>query len=421
MNAAPEHEQGRRNAARSLPRLVRAARQAAYGLLDNGTARPLGVLLQRVIIALILISVASTVLQSVPSLRDEVGGLLRAVEIVAVAVFTVEYAVRVWSAVEHPPYRGLPRWKARLRYVLTAGALIDLLAVAPFYLAWCGVVDVRALLTMRLLRFLKLTRYSPGVGSLIEAIRNERKALLTCLMLLAGIALISAAFMHLAEREAQPDKFGTIPDALYWSVVTLTTVGYGDVVPVTAMGKVIAAATALLGLFMLALPIGILASSFAQVIQRRDFVVTWSMVARVPLFSELSAAEIMDVMHCLNSMSVDAGHVVVRKGDVAESMYFIASGAVTVELPDRPIRLGEGHFFGEMALLNRGTRSATVRASTKTKLLVLDAADLRNLMESKPDVGRAIEEIARERARALHVPSEPGRPASGSEGSGGDR
>jgi voltage-gated potassium channel len=399
-DAAPDQKSRRRAKPASRLKLLlsRTARQEAYDLLDNGTTRPLGLALQKAIIALILISVAASVLQSVPEIDAEFEWLFLAIEFVALSCFTLEYAVRVWSAVEDPPYHDLSPWQARLEYLVTPGALIDLLAIAPFYLAWFGAIDVRVLLTLRLLRFLKLTRYSPGMRSLVEAIQGERKSLLTCLMFLVGIALIGADFMHWAERDAQPDKFGTVPEALYWAVITLATVGYGDVVPVTVAGKVIASVTALLGLFMLALPIGILASSFAQVIQRRDFVVTWSMVARVPLFNALSAAEILEVMRHLNSMSVEAGEVIVRKDDLAESMYFIASGAVTVEIPNQPVRLGEGHFFGEMALLRRTKRSATVRAATKTKLLVLDSADLRNLMEQRPEIGDAIEDIVRQRA-----------------------
>lgn len=382
------------------------ARRTAYALLDHGSDHAAGMLLHRTLIGLILVTTVASVLESVPSYAARFGLLFRAVELVAVVAFTLEFAVRVWCSTEHPLYRDLPPWKARLRYLGTAGAVVDLLAIAPFYLNGLGIIDVRALLTLRLLRFLKLTRYTPGMRSLIEVIRTERTSLLTCLMFLVGVALISAAFMRWAEQDAQPDKFGTIPDALYWAVITLATVGYGDVVPMTAAGKLIASATALLGLFLLALPIGILASSFAQVIQKRDFVVTWSMVARVPLFNALPATDIAEIMRYLNSMSAEAGEVIVRQGDLAQSMYFIASGEVSVEIPGMPVVLSEGQFFGEMALLARGKRTATVRATARTKLLVLDGADLDGIMERKPEVGRAIRQVAGERARPVG-PSAP--------------
>jgi voltage-gated potassium channel len=375
----------------------RVTRREAYRLLDQGDDHPVGMVLHKAIIGLILVSVAASVLESVPSLAFRFGSLFLAVEIVAVVAFTLEYLMRLWCAVEHPPYRDFPRWRARLAYVISVGAIIDLFAIAPFYLEFFGLLDIRALLVLRLLRFLKLARYSPGMRSLADAVQSERTALLSCVMFLIGLALISASFMHWAERAAQPDKFGTVPDALYWAMITLATVGYGDVVPVTPLGKFIASLTAVFGIAMLALPVGILATAFAQVIQRRDFVVTWSMVARVPLFNELPAGDIAEIMRYLNSLSAEPGEIIVRKGDVAHSMYFIATGEVSVDVPGQAVRLGEGHFFGEIALLRQSKRSATVRAVSKTKLLLLDAADLRGLMERKPHVAEVIERVARER------------------------
>ncbi len=405
-NAAPTPGKRRQRArpARIMKRLAsRSFRREVYNLLDQGSDEPLAIAIRRTIIALIILSVAGSVLITVPSLVARFGSLFSFIELIAVAAFSLEYLARLWVAVEHPPYRDMAPWRARLAYLVSPAALIDLVAIAPFYLELLGVVNLPVLLVLRLLRFLKLTRYSPGMRSLADAVQSERTALLSCLMFLIGLALISASFMQWAEHDAQPDKFGTVPDALYWAMITLSTVGYGDVVPITTMGKLVASFTAVFGIAMLALPVGILATSFAQVIQRRDFVVTWSMVARVPLFNELPAADIADIMRYLNSLSAEAGEVVVRKGDVAHSMYFIATGEVSVEVPGQPVRLGEGHFFGEIALLKRSKRSATVRATVKTKLLVLDATDLQGLVERKPHIGEVIERVARERMNSERV------------------
>ena len=160
--------------------------------------------------------------------------------------------------------------------------------------------------------------------------------------------------MHVAEADAQPDKFGTIPEAMWWAIVTLGTVGYGDVVPVTPFGKIVASFTIIGGLMMVALPVGIIATAFAREIHRRDFVVTWSMVARVPLFAELSAAEIAHIMPLLRAQIVGPGANIVRRGEPAHSMYFIAAGEVEIELPDERVRLGGGQFFGEIAVLAPG-------------------------------------------------------------------
>src|SRR5450631_3339118 len=120
--------------------------------------------------------------------------------------------------------------------------------------------------------------------------------------------------MHLAEGKVQPDKLGTIPDALWWSIVTVGTIGYGDVVPVTALGKLIATGTIFVGLIMIALPVGIIANAFSEQVHRRDFIVTWGMIAKVPLFSELNAAEIADISELLRAHLAEPGEIIIREG-----------------------------------------------------------------------------------------------------------
>ncbi len=222
-------------------------------------------------------------------------------------------------------------------------------------------------------------------------------------MILLGAVLVAASAMHLVEGKAQPDRFGTIPDAMYWAVITLTTVGYGDVVPVTAAGKMIAALTAIAGLAMLALPVAIISSAFAREIHKRDFVVTWSMVSKVPLFSNLDAAAVAEIMRYLQSQTADAGEVIVRRGEAAHSMYFIASGAVEIDLPSRRVVLDEGRFFGEISLLRKSERSGMVRALERTRLLVLEAHDLHVVMAAYPEIAQRIDEVARDRLAAEQI------------------
>jgi voltage-gated potassium channel len=184
---------------------------------------------------------------------------------------------------------------------------------------------------------------------------------------------------------------------MWWAIVTLGTIGYGDVVPMTPLGKVIATGTIFLGLVMIALPVGIIANAFAEEIHRRDFVVTWGMVAKVPLFSELNASEIADIMRLLRAQQVEPGAVIARRGEPAHSMYFVAAGEVEIELKERRIRFGPGHFFGEVAALRRARRSATVVATARTSLLVLDAHDLHALMEREPRIAERVREVVRSR------------------------
>jgi voltage-gated potassium channel len=148
---------------------------------------------------------------------------------------------------------------------------------------------------------------------------------------------------------------------------------------------------------MVALPVGIIATAFSEMIHRRDFVVTWGMIAKVPLFAGLEAGDIADVMRLLRAQTVEPGAVIARRGDAAHSMYFIAAGEVEIALKDSSVRLGAGHFFGEVAVLRRARRSATVTALTRANLLVLDAHDLHALMERAPRVAARMHEMVKQR------------------------
>jgi voltage-gated potassium channel len=356
-----------------------------------------GRIVGRLIVLLILVNLVAVTLESVPALAARYGMLFFSIEIVSLLVFTVEYLARIWVAGEHPSQRHLQVGQARWRYMLSPAGIIDLLAVLPFWFSFLLPTDLRVLLMFRILRFLKLARYSPGMRSLLDALYAERRALIGCFVILLGAALISATAMHLVERHAQPEKFGTIPDAMWWAIVTLGTIGYGDVVPITTLGRLVASVTIFGGLIMIALPVGIIATAFAEEIHRRDFMVTWGMVARVPLFAELNAGEIADIMRLMRAQTVEPGDLIVRRGEIARSMYFVAAGEVEIELKDSRIRLGVGHFFGEIALLRQSRRTATVTAVTRTSLLVLDSHDLQALMEREPRVAERIDEVMRER------------------------
>ncbi len=375
-------------------------RRRVYEILERGSAGDrVSLVVDRCLIALIIVNLAAVVLESVPLLATRYGIWFSVIEYASLVVFTVEYALRVWASIEHAPHRHLPVRTARLRYILSGPGIVDLLAVLPFWFAFLLPPDLRVVLVLRMIRFLKITRYSPAMRSLLEVLYRERRALFGCVVILFGTTLIAAALMHVVEARAQPDKLGTIPDAMWWAIVTLGTIGYGDVVPITPLGKVIAAATVFLGLVMVALPVGIVANAFAEEIHRRDFVVTWGMVARVPLFSELNANEIADIIRLLRAQQVEPGATIVRRGEPGHSMYFIAAGEVEIELPHQRIRLGVGHFFGEVAVLRRARRSANVTARVRTSLLVLDAQDLHELMERDPRIAERVREVARSRVK----------------------
>jgi voltage-gated potassium channel len=373
-------------------------RQRLYGVLDQGSdADRLSAAVNWTLIGLIIVTLASTVLESVPRLAAQYGTAFEAIEYAALITFSIEYAARLWTAIEHPRWRRFGAIRSRLRLAASPAGLIDLAAVLPFWLPLFLAADFKALLVLRLIRFFKLTRYSPAMRSLLEALYSERRALVGCFVILCGATLIAAALMHLAEGAAQPEKFGTIPDAMWWAIVTLGTVGYGDAVPITAAGRLVAGLTIFVGLLMVALPVGIVATAFANEVHRRDFVVTWGLVARIPLFSELTAVQIGDVMKILRAQKADKGTIIARRGEPAHSMYLIVDGEVEIKLHHKHVHLGAGDFFGEVAALRQSRRSATIVALRPTRLLALDASDLHSLMDREPQIAARIWDAARTR------------------------
>jgi voltage-gated potassium channel len=373
-------------------------RRRAYGILEHEQIgdRPMR-LVSGLLVMLVLTNISAVVLESVPRFGAGFSGIFAAIEAVSLVVFTAEYMLRIWVAPEHAPRPGRTALQARLSYTLSTDGLVDLVSVLPFWLAFVTPSELRILLMFRIVRFLKLTRYSPALRSLLAALYSERRALSGCVVILSGMTLLAAVLVHLAERNAQPEKFGTIPDAMWWALVTLGTVGYGDAVPVTPAGRLIAALTIVGSFIMVALPVGIIATAFSEQIHRRDFVITWGMVARVPLFAGLDAASIADIMQLLRAQTVDAGAVIARRGEEAHSMYFIAGGKVDIALAGRHVSLGVGHFFGEIAVLRRARRSATVTAASRTSLLVLDASDFHLLMERDQQIAERVHAVIRQR------------------------
>lgn len=350
--------------------------------------------------ALVLPIVASLLVvavESVPALVGRYGTLFSVIELVATGIFAFEYGGRIWAAGQGAR-SGTGR--ARIRYLVSPWGIIDLLAVLPLWLAWLTPIAPQTIFALRTLRFLKLARYSPAIRSLLDVLYAERRALFGCLIIMLGATFFSATLMHAAERIAQPEKFGTVPDAMWWAIVTLGTIGYGDVVPVTLLGRFIATATIFAGLIMVALPVGIIATAFADEIHRRDFIITWGMVARVPLFSELTALNIAEIMRLLKARRASPDEIIVRRGDVAHSMYFISTGEVEVKLKHKRVTLGPGQFFGEVAALRNARRSATAVAMVRTNLLILDASDLRALMEREPAIATHINRVVKTRIGA---------------------
>lgn len=269
--------------------------------------------------------------------------------------------------------------------------LTDAIIILPVPIAHLiGIAPPTAWL-LAALWLIKIPAAASGFSLLQRVFVLEAKPLASVIVVFLFVLFISAVVMHLVEREAQPNAFGTLPQALYWAVTTLSTTGYGDVVPVTHLGRLIAGVVMISGLAVFGLWTGILANGFAAETRRRDFTRTWQFVARVPFFKPLDPAAIIEIARMLRPQEVTERTVIVRKGRHGESMFFIASGQVEIAGTNPPVRLGEGAFFGELALLGDGIRTATVVATMPTTLLVLELTDYRIFAAHHPDLAKAVE------------------------------
>ena len=224
------------------------------------------------IIILVLLSVVATIWESDSTVIAGVDckEYFNLFESFSIAIFTVEYLLRLWTA--PLKYSELPTWKAYLKYIFSFIALIDLLAILPFYLPFLGVEDLRLLRMMRLLRLLrvfKLNRYSRALNLVSDVLKEKGEELITTVFFALILLLVSSSLMYYVEHESNPDGFPNIIATLWWAVVTLTTVGYGDVVPVTILGKTLNGITALIGIGVVALPTSILSAGFLEKVEER--------------------------------------------------------------------------------------------------------------------------------------------------------
>lgn len=236
-----------------------------YNLLETNTRS--GKLVNGAIMLLIVVNILAIIFESVESVRIDYANAFLLFELFSVAIFTVEYLLRVWSSVENLDYQ--KQLTGRLRFMLTPMALVDFIAIVPFYLSMFLGFDARLLRVVRLLRIFKLSRHLKALDVLTTVVRNEAGSLVAAIFILGVMVVLAAGGIYVAERDSQVATFGSIPAAMWWAIVTLSTVGYGDVVPASVGGKLFGVLVMVIGVGMAALPAGIIASGFSSEMQRR--------------------------------------------------------------------------------------------------------------------------------------------------------
>ncbi|HEX4157400.1 MAG TPA: cyclic nucleotide-gated ion channel [Rhizomicrobium sp.] len=367
-------------------------RQSTYAVLEEGQLESLGSrIVEGILITLIVANVAAVAIETVPSINQHFHSFFRGFEYFSIGAYTIEYATRVWSSIEDPRVAARGPLRGRLAFALRPLMIVDFLAFAPSYLMFVFPIDLRLLRIFRLLRLVKLARYSQALPALLGVLYAERSALFASFILTVCVMCVSAALMQITEGSIQPKSFGTMPDAMYWAIATLTTVGYGDLVPITPLGRLIAGVTMVTGLLLFALPIGILANGFVSDLHRRQFAVTWSMMKRQPLFVGMDVEAVTEILGALSAKLVREHTQVAVTGQTANTLYLIVSGRAHLEGKSEAYDLAPGDVFGQEALQVGADSETTVTARSELRLLLLSGDDLRRLARKYPLLGRRLE------------------------------
>ncbi|MCC5916249.1 MAG: ion transporter [Cryomorphaceae bacterium] len=242
-------------------------RQYMYFLLEPWSSdKGFSFFLDGIITAIIIINIIGLSLETVTGMPDFVYTVLRYIELFSIAFFTVEYLLRVWISIENDDYKKYVF--PRLAYMVSFFAIIDLLAILPFYIMFFFQVNFKFLLILRLFRLLKLVRYFRALQLMTRVFQSKSQELFIAIFFTITLLIFISFLMYYVEGPHQPEHFGSVPETMWWGIITLTTVGYGDVVPITGWGKFFGGCIAVLGIGIFALPAGILASGFSNELEK---------------------------------------------------------------------------------------------------------------------------------------------------------
>mgnify|MGYP001187871713 FL=1 len=335
-----------------------------------------------IIIGLIILNSFAVALATVESYKIAYKDVFDVFEIFSVVFFTLEYILRVWICTEREEKNYKHPIIGRLRYILTPFAIIDLVAILPFYLGSFIEIDLRCMRAFRLIRIFRFAKNSITLQALGNVFKTESRTLLAALLVMIIVLFTSSTIMYYLEKDIQPDRFGSIPAAMWWGVAALTTVGFGDSVPVSAEGRILAGIIMILGIVIYALPAGVFASAFVRELRSKSFFDTWNLVAKVPILKSLDALAIGKIVEILEPFDVKANRVI----DTNAGMYFIISGVVEVTRGDQSKELSEGEFFGEMEILFGGKRNVIAKAKTPVEFLILRPKYFKEFLEANMEI-----------------------------------
>jgi voltage-gated potassium channel len=367
---------------------------------ENGVSR-LSWAYRMVEAAAVIIGVGAMIAGTEPTLPPYWDHISLVTDIFVLGFFTLDWLARLW--IMPLKVEGIPVSQARWRWLTSRASIIGLLCFVPMTFGEIidhSQTDAPILAILWVARF---AHYSKGIDMLFAVFQRERQAMSAIMLLFFSVLLAGGVLEYLAERGNDPDQFNSVGQTLWWAITTLTTTGYGDMVPKTGLGRLIAGGMMISGLIVFGLLAGVLATGFAQEMRRRDFLRNWDLVAQVPLFHDVGAGTIADLANLLRPRELPARSVVARRGAPGDCMFFIVNGEVEIQVEPKPVKLTGGDFFGEMALVTGAARNATVVTTEATRLLVLDIADFRALASEKPELLDIIHQEAERRSAAIEA------------------
>ena len=370
--------------------------QIATDIFDENAVSRLSWAYRMIEAAAVIVGVGVMIVGTEPELPVYWDHVCLATDIFVLGFFILDWFARLWIMPRR--VEGVPAPTARWRWLGSRASIIGLLSFVPMGLTEFVDRSSTGAPILAILWVARFAHYSKGIDMLFAVFARERQAMSAVLLLFFSVLLTGGILEFLVERGRDPDQFNSVAQTLWWGITTLTTTGYGDMVPHSPLGRLIAGGMMISGLIVFGLLAGILATGFAAEMKRRDFLRNWDLVAQVPLFHDVGAGTIADLANLLRPRELPPRSVVAKRGSAGDCMFFIVDGEVEIQVEPSPVRLSGGDFFGEMALVTGAARNATVVTTIATRLLVLDIADFRALASAKPELLDVIHEEANRRS-----------------------